>query len=533
MAAATSQEPCVHGYLSAQHKKTFTITVGILGAVFFVAQFIIPFIVMVIAMPTMMTTGVVSMKNAQPAHGTYWAGKVWYPQYQITPEKSEPSTASLMTLPANPSKKPEHVADLPLGLPWLLADQDRLWVIASKGVGYFQNGRFTAYPDVQQLGDFTRPFLHNGSPAIIEDRPEGLRLMVFRNNAWKKELDFEIFSNERLCCVDHLQLLSEAGKVHAFLKYKETIYYRNDLFGASDDSRNPWQAVAPAGSAWTSLILGGNPVVFIHQGNGNAAINGYRKIGDRWEAFVSYPQFIVTSIGAFPTEQPGGITLVTEVFPGSLKRISINGEKITAETKYGDDFPFPKGFMALMMVPQGLTMLMPLILAVIFSALMHKHRIMYHETTSARKPYASLTRRAFAQIIDAIIMILPLIFLWVILMSSFFGADDPFYFMQAGFLKIISIFIGVFLWMLLCIIIFSVMEGRLGYSPGKRLLGIRVLGTDLQLCGFWRALVRNLLMFVDGFFNFMVGIMVVALTEHWQRIGDMAARTVVVDTKKR
>lgn len=62
MADATSQEPCVHGYLSAQHKKTFTITVGILGAVFFVAQFIMPFIVMVIAMPTMMATGVVAKR---------------------------------------------------------------------------------------------------------------------------------------------------------------------------------------------------------------------------------------------------------------------------------------------------------------------------------------------------------------------------------------------------------------------------------------------------------------------------------------
>jgi len=72
-----------------------------------------------------------------------------------------------------------------------------------------------------------------------------------------------------------------------------------------------------------------------------------------------------------------------------------------------------------------------------------------------------------------------------------------------------------------------------GYSPGKRVLGIRVLGTDLQLCGFWRALVRNLLMFVDGFFNFLVGILVVALNEHWQRVGDMAARTVVVDTRER
>lgn len=118
-------------------------------------------------------------------------------------------------------------------------------------------------------------------------------------------------------------------------------------------------------------------------------------------------------------------------------------------------------------------------------------------------------------------------------MYQFFGADDPFYFMQTGFLKIIALVTGAFFWILLCIVIFSIMEGRLGYSPGKRLLGIRVLGSDLQLCGFWRALVRNLLMFVDGFFNFTVGIMVVALNEHWQRVGDMAARTVVVDTRER
>jgi uncharacterized RDD family membrane protein YckC len=84
-------------------------------------------------------------------------------------------------------------------------------------------------------------------------------------------------------------------------------------------------------------------------------------------------------------------------------------------------------------------------------------------------------------------------------MSQFFGADDPFYFIQTGFLKFIALVTGAFLWILLCIIIFSIMEGRLGYSPGKRLLGIRVLGSDLQFCGFWHALVRNLLMFVDVF----------------------------------
>lgn len=529
----TQKEPCQHGYLSAEHKKTFTITVGILGAVFFLAQLIIPFVVMIIAMPAMMSTSVMTMKDALPAYGAYWQGKVWYPQEQVTPGKKERTAAALMSLPADPLKAPEHAADIPYGSARLLADSDRLWVIASRGVGYFQNNRFFAFPDVQQLGDISRPFLYNNLPAVIEDRPEGLRLMLFSDNTWKHELDFKVFSDERLSRIDDLQLLPEGNKVHAFLKYKETIYFRDDLFNVPDDNSYPWQPVAAAGQAWTALIAGGSPVVFIHQGHEDAGITGYRKAGSSWEAFVTHPQFITTSMGAFPADQSGNIVLVTETLPGSLNRISIHGSKIMAKAKYGSAFPFPKGFMAIMLVPQAMTMLIPLVLAIIFSSLMRKHRVTYHEIAAGRKPYASLTRRAFAQIIDALIMLLPVALIMGLLMSSFFGSDDPFSFMQTGFLKMFAIIIGAFFWMLLCIVIFSVMEGSLGYSPGKRVLGIRVLGTDLQLCGFWRALIRNLLMFVDGFFNFLVGIMVVALNEHWQRVGDMAARTIVVDTKER
>jgi uncharacterized RDD family membrane protein YckC len=63
-------------------------------------------------------------------------------------------------------------------------------------------------------------------------------------------------------------------------------------------------------------------------------------------------------------------------------------------------------------------------------------------------------------------------------------------------------------------------------------VGIRVLGTDLQPCGFGRAFLRNLLTLVDGFFSFLVGALLVALTENWQRLGDMAARTIVVVDQK-
>jgi uncharacterized RDD family membrane protein YckC len=88
------------------------------------------------------------------------------------------------------------------------------------------------------------------------------------------------------------------------------------------------------------------------------------------------------------------------------------------------------------------------------------------------------------------------------------------------------------LWALLVLLVFSYLEGRYGKTPGKWLLGIRVLGTDLRPCGFGRAFVRNLLTLADGFFSFMVGALLVALTENWQRLGDLAARTIVVVDEK-
>ena len=81
---------------------------------------------------------------------------------------------------------------------------------------------------------------------------------------------------------------------------------------------------------------------------------------------------------------------------------------------------------------------------------------------------------------------------------------------------------------LLVLAVFSFLEGRFGKTPGTWLMGIRVLGTDLRPCGFGRAFLRNLLTFVDGFLNFLVGALLVALTENWQRLGDLAARTIVV-----
>jgi len=134
-----------------------------------------------------------------------------------------------------------------------------------------------------------------------------------------------------------------------------------------------------------------------------------------------------------------------------------------------------------------------------------------------------------APMIDVAIVVVPMIlssilFMWRMMSSVMDEPDGPWD--AVGFLSPFFAAIG---WLLVMALLFTYTEGRSGVTPGKWVTRIRVLGTDLEPCGFGRALVRNLLKCVDGFFNFMVGIMVVALSENWQRVGDMAARTVVVD----
>lgn len=67
-----------------------------------------------------------------------------------------------------------------------------------------------------------------------------------------------------------------------------------------------------------------------------------------------------------------------------------------------------------------------------------------------------------------------------------------------------------------------------GQTPGKRLLGLRVQRVGGYPIGWSEALIRNLLRVVDGQFAYGVGVMTMLLTQRHQRLGDLAAGTVVV-----
>jgi len=521
------------GYLSEEHKRKFTLTAGILGAAFFVMQFILPPILMFAIMPGMMFFGDSWMKAAEPQRGVYWEKGIWYVETSFSPRSSAQGRTTLKKLYLEGEEGPETVGSLPMGNPWLLAGTDRLWIISSSAVGFYQNEKIRFISEEKTLGDISRPFLYEGHPAVVEERPTGLTVMVFFEDTWQEKLRFTLkFQENRGRIHRYVQVLSSEGKLHLFLKFGKTLYYREGPPPGEIDDRSAWQPVAEVGCNWVAVLNDGEPVVF-HGGtrDGSSKIVGLRLQGKTWRPFFTYEGWMMSEVGVYPLGQPDRFAMLLQSFPGSLRLVQVEGARVISEIRHGSGFPFPRHFMVMMLVFHGLTLILPLILAVILSGFMMRHRVCEHRAGYVSMPFASLTRRALAQIVDFFVLGAPAI-AGALLLWPIYDIEKMFTYGPGHILTGLGMMFGTLLWGIVGLFVFSFLEGKWGVTPGKWALGIRVLGTELHPCGFGRALVRNLLKFIDGFFNFTIGILLVALTENWQRVGDMAARTVVVDVRR-
>lgn len=76
---------------------------------------------------------------------------------------------------------------------------------------------------------------------------------------------------------------------------------------------------------------------------------------------------------------------------------------------------------------------------------------------------------------------------------------------------------------------FVVLESRTGRTLGKMATGIKVVSEETGAPpSLGQAVGRTLLRVVDGLFVYIVGLIVIAVSKKDQRVGDMAANTLVV-----
>ncbi|MCK7592055.1 RDD family protein [Pseudomarimonas salicorniae] len=87
-----------------------------------------------------------------------------------------------------------------------------------------------------------------------------------------------------------------------------------------------------------------------------------------------------------------------------------------------------------------------------------------------------------------------------------------------------------FLYMSLIVFgLFTLLEWKLGKTPGKMLLKMRVVLADRQTATFGAALIRNLFRVVDGLGLYLVGLIIIATDSENRRLGDMFGGTRVVN----
>ena len=73
------------------------------------------------------------------------------------------------------------------------------------------------------------------------------------------------------------------------------------------------------------------------------------------------------------------------------------------------------------------------------------------------------------------------------------------------------------------------LEGYLGQTVGKMVLGIKVVREDNGgVPGVGGATIRTILRIIDGLFSYLVAFITVLISGKNQRLGDMAAHTLVV-----
>ncbi len=158
------------------------------------------------------------------------------------------------------------------------------------------------------------------------------------------------------------------------------------------------------------------------------------------------------------------------------------------------------------------------------------------EQTYLEINYAGFTRRALAVVIDTILVgflqVLVGALLWVVwFLFRFLDIDSATKNVSSSYslmflvLLITTLFIVAFLY-------FFIWEyyGN-GATPGKLLLGIRVMRKNGVKLDFTTALLRNLFRLLDALpilYPYLLGAWVMLLSKDEQRIGDIVADTVVV-----
>jgi uncharacterized RDD family membrane protein YckC len=144
--------------------------------------------------------------------------------------------------------------------------------------------------------------------------------------------------------------------------------------------------------------------------------------------------------------------------------------------------------------------------------------------------YANVLSRAIAVIIDHILLLI-----LTVIIAVPFGLSTAMFSMMTNFANPLAAMSNIALWttfgiviLIVWILYFAYFESKSGQTIGKKLVNIKVTKEGGGKPTLEEALLRTILRIIDGIAVYLLGFMVVLVSEKKQRLGDIAAKTIVV-----
>ena len=529
------------GYRSEKDKSQFTTYVVVLVII----MFIVPFFLFFLTMPFFMVSSFFSITVPSPNRGTFYKGKIYYPVNRMN---SKGGQTLLCRVSPGAKEKPEVLEPINLQSPWLMEFENRLMFISQKEVGEYKDGEITTLFR-QRLGTIFKPFVYEGKIAVIEKQPDGLYLRTLSGKKWEKAGKIFMDKSEEggkkrsgrrraPSLASSIQVLKNEGEYFYFYYMDNTLFMRKGIPFVKDGEPSDWIAVENNVPGWTAASYMGKPVVFCTKfdpGESGTSFSsrliGFKWDGKSWNKFYEYKGGMITDMGVYSQGNDREFYFFYMGFPGASHLITIRDGIVVNDQKTGEGF-FSKFPFVLIIGLNLFLMVFYLVIVFFISKLMVRYRITQYRGESFNFLYASLWKRAVARLFDTLILAGPGIFIYARFFTNFFRMEN---FSPSSMFSMVGNIMICFVWGIAIGLVFWYMEGKSGQSPGKKLMKIKVVGTDndQQPVGFGRAIIRNLLLMVDGFFHYLVGILMIAFMENWQRIGDLAAKTVVVEEENK
>lgn len=399
-----------------------------------------------------------------------------------------------------------------LSAPWLLPDDDGLLVLRGPHRGVIRDAVVEMGTQGPSFRPASRVFHFRERPAILERDDRALRIKTWGSSKWTDAgaLGLELPEGSY---PDDLVVVIEEPTIHVFMQDSDgdILHGEGNL---KQDQHRSFRKVSASEWGFAAGLHGDKlHILRVVEERESRRVEALRQRGDGWQPVAKLPLEGARDLHWLTLDSKA--VLVTESGLGGIQLLEFDGASLVKGRSVGDETGTVL-FWALL--PQGASVVLAILFAGIVAVLMRTRR----ERMVEGLELAPLGKRAMARAVDTLLMILPIIlaFAWALttgqiqsVMST--GA-------QAGYVA----------WALLLTGLFSVSEGHFGVTPGKALLGIRVVGTDGQVCGFGRGVARNLLLVIDGMLMYQVGVMTIALSPQQQRVGDMASKTLVVERVK-